>query len=182
MARLARGDLGMSIRYHAPVWDVVASRLPWTLLLMGTAIVVALTVGLLAGVSSGWRRGRAGDRRLLGLFIGLQNVPTFFLASVALFVFSVKLRWFPLAGARTAFSSSHGVRPVADVGRHLMLPASVLAVGLAAGYYLVMRASMVSELGSDYLLSGRIKGLRERRLKYRYAARNALLPVVASAA
>ncbi len=182
VAGLARGDLGLSVRYHAPVRDVVAARLPWTLLLMGTAIALALTVGLVAGVNSGWRRGGAGDRSMLGLFIGLNNVPAFFLASAALFGFSVRLRSFPVAGARTPFSSSGGIGQVADVARHLVLPASVLGLGLAAGYYLLMRASMVSELGSDYLLLGRIKGLGERTLKYRYAARNAVLPVVAAVA
>jgi len=182
LAGLARGDMGLSIRYRAPVRDVVAARLPWTLLLTGTAIVLALTVGLVAGVNSGWRRGGATDRSMLGLFIGLNNLPVFFLASVALFGFSVKLGWLPVAGARTPFSSSGGIRLVADVARHLVLPASVLGLGLAAGYYLLMRASMVTELGSDYLLLGRIKGLRERTLKYRYAARNAILPVVAAVA
>jgi len=175
---LLRGDLGQSIRYNAPVKGLVAERLPWTLLLVGTAMVIASAVGLFAGVQSAWRRGRRADRWLLGAFLAVRNFPVFFLGSLALFVFAVKLRWLPLAGASTPFSTLGPVARIGDVGRHLVLPASVLAVQFAAGHFLLMRAAMVSELGADYMLGGRVKGLRARRLKYAYAARNALLPVV----
>ncbi|MDP8932260.1 MAG: ABC transporter permease [Actinomycetota bacterium] len=179
LAHMARGDLGLSIRYNRPVAELVAQRLPWTLLLIVSAMTLAAAVGLLAGAQSAWRRGRPVDRGLLTFFLTVRNFPVFFLGSLALFVFAVKLRWLPLAGARTPFSGSYGLLPqLADVASHLVLPASVLAVQFAAGHFLIMRASMVSELGADYLLLGRAKGLRERRLKYGYAARNALLPVV----
>ncbi|MDP9070231.1 MAG: ABC transporter permease, partial [Actinomycetota bacterium] len=174
---LAQGDLGLSIRYRAPVGKLVRERLPWTLLLVGTAMAIATSAGLLAGIHSGWRRGRAVDRGMLSLFMGMRNFPVFFLGTLALFVFAVKLDWFPLSGASTPFSDSFGpLRRLADVAHHLVLPASVLAVQFTAGHYLTMRGSMVTQLGSDYLLLGRAKGLHERRLKYGYAARNALLP------
>ncbi len=176
---LARGDLGVSIRYNAPVSGLVRERLPRTLLLVGSALALATAVGLVAGVHSGWRRDRPLDRGLLSLFLALRNLPAFFLGSLALFVFSVKLGWFPLGGASTPFSESFPpLRRLADTAHHLALPASVMAAQFAAFQYLVMRASMVSELGSDYLALGRAKGLLERRLKYRHAARNAVLPVV----
>lgn len=176
---LAQGDLGTSIRYRRQVSEIVLDRLPWTLLLMGSSVFFATVIGLVAGVHSGWRRGRSLDRGLLALFAGLRNMPAYLLASLALVVFSVKLGWFPLGGAVTPFSGSHGLlQRLADIGHHLVLPASVMAVQFAAGQYLVMRSGVVSELGSDYLLLGRAKGLSEHILKYRYAARNALLPVV----
>ena len=174
---LVRGDLGTSIRYNAPVTEVLGGRLGWTLLLVATALALATAAGMLGGVHSGWRRGRAGDRRLLGLFLAFDGIPVFFLASVAAYVFAVKLGWFPLSGARTPFSQSYGpLRQVVDVGHHLVLPAGVMALQFVTLQYLVMRAAMVSELGSDHLLLGRVKGLDDRTLKYRYAARNALLP------
>ncbi len=179
---LARGELGMSIRYNVPVKELVGERLPWTLLLIFSAMAVAVLIGWLAGVNSAWRRGRAADRGLLAVFLGLHSFPVFFLGSLALFGFAVKLGWFPLAGTRTPFAvATSPLKAVADIAHHLVLPASVLALQFATSQYLDMRASMVGELGSDYLLAGRAKGLRERRLKYRYAARNALLPVVALA-
>ena len=182
LADLGRGQLGVSIRYNVPVKVLVGERLPWTLLLIISAMVPAVVFGWAAGVHSAWHRGRGADRRLLGLFLTVHSFPVFFLGSVALFVFSVKLGWLPISGTRTPFATYAGLEAVVDVARHLVLPATVLALQFATSQYLDMRASMVGELGSDYLLAGRAKGLRERRLKYRYAARNALPPVVAVAA
>jgi peptide/nickel transport system permease protein len=183
LGNLARGDLGLSIRHNAPVTGLLLARLPWTVLLVSSAMAVAALVGLVAGIHSGWRRASLADRGLLAGFMAASSIPPFFLGSVAVFVFAVKLGWFPLAGARTSFASTSGVlAQVVDVAHHLVLPASVLALTFLLTLYLVMRSTMVSELGSDYLLLGRAKGLRERRLKYHYAARNALLPVVSELA
>jgi peptide/nickel transport system permease protein len=178
LGRLARGDMGRSIATNAPVSDEIRRRLPWTLLLMGTSIVLATVVGVVAGVHAGWRRDRPLDRTLLAVLLAVREFPAFLLASILLFVFAVKLGWLPLFGAETAFSNAGIGGRVGDIAKHLLLPALVLTVGLTAGTYLVMRAGMVNELGADYLVLGRVKGLRERRLKYRYAARNALLPVL----
>jgi peptide/nickel transport system permease protein len=175
---MAHGNLGVSILYNRPVTAVVKRQLPWTALLIVTAMLIAAGTGILAGLHSGWRRDRPVDRVLLGLFLGFQNIPVFFVGSLALVFFAVKLGWFPLSGAYTQFADYSLVHRVLDIAHHLILPAIAIAVELAAYQYLVMRASMVSELGADYLLLGRAKGLRERRLKYRYAARNAMLPVV----
>lgn len=176
---LARGDLGTSIRLNVPVRTLLTERLPWTLLLGGSALLGATTLGVLTGISSGWRRGRSSDRGLLGLFVALDTVPLFFVSSAAAYVFAVRLGWFPLSGGRTPFSESWSLpRQAADVAHHLVLPAAVMALQFAAMQYQVMRAAMVSELGSDHLALGRMKGLSERLLKYRYAARNALLPTV----
>lgn len=183
LAGLARGDLGVSIRYHVPVGQLLRERLPWTLVLVSAALAVAVGVGWLAGIHSGWRRERRADRSLLTLFLGLHSFPVFFVGSVALFLFSVRLGWFPLAGARTPFLDDAGLlRRIADAAHHLVLPALVLAAAFVTSQYLTMRAAMVGELGSDHLLLGRAKGLTERRIKYRYAARSALLPGITLAA
>ncbi len=178
LGSLLQGDLGTSIRYHVPVAELVAARLPWTVLLGGTALVLAVLAGVLAGVHSGWRRGAPVDQGLLAVFIGIRNFPAFFLGSIALFVFAVQLGWFPLSGSRTRFADLGPLGELLDVAHHLVLPAAVIATQFAGGYYLLMRAGVVAELGSDHLLGGRAKGLAERLLKYRYAAQNALLPVV----
>lgn len=179
MSGLATGDLGTSIRYHTPVAEMIGRRIGWTLLLVGTAVALSTGLGMIAGIRSGWRRGERADRRLVALFLALDNLPAFFLASVLAYVFAVRLGWFPLYGARTPFSESYGpVRAIADVAHHLVLPVAVLTLQFVTFQYLVMRASMVGELGSDHLMLGRAKGLSEHVLKYRYAARNALLPSV----
>ncbi len=178
LGQLAQGDLGRSIATNTPVADEIARRLPWSLLLMGTSLALATTIGVVAGVHSGWRRGRSLDRTLLGVLLIVREFPSFLLATILLFVFSVQLDWLPLFGGETAFAELGLGARIVDIGEHLLLPVLVLTVGLTAGSYLVMRAGMVNELGADHLVLGRAKGLRERRLKYRYAARNALLPVV----
>ncbi|MDQ4069451.1 MAG: ABC transporter permease [Actinomycetota bacterium] len=176
---LARGDLGTSIRYNGPVTDLLQERLPWTLLLVSTSLSLAVAGGWAAGIHSGWRRSRPVDRGLLVLFLSVHSFPVFFVGSLVLFVFSVKLGWFPLAGARTPFLEDVSLPArVADIAHHLVLPAAVLALSFVTSQYLNMRASMVTQLGEDHLLLARAKGLPERRIKYRYAARNALLPVV----
>ena len=175
---LAQGDLGTSIRYGTPVAELIADRLGWTLLLVGTALTLAALAGLPAGVHSGWRRARMVDRSLLAAFIAVRNFPVYFLASLALAGLAAGLGWFPIAGARTPFAQLSPQGQIADVAWHLALPATVLAVQFAATHYLLMRAGMVGQLGADYLVLGRSKGLKERRLKYRHAARNALLTVV----
>jgi peptide/nickel transport system permease protein len=177
--RLAHGDLGRSIVSNQPVTHEIARRLGWTLLLIGGALVLSTLIGLVAGVHSGWRREGRVDRALMTALLALREFPPFLLASLLLFSVAIKLNWLPPFGSETPFSSSFGlVHRFTDIVRHALLPLLVLTVGLTVGSYLQMRAGMVNELGSDYLLLGRAKGLRERRLKYRYAARNALLPVV----
>ncbi len=162
---------------------MLAGKLPWTLLLVGTALLLGTAVGTLAGIQAGWRRGGGRDAGLTSLLVAVENVPAFFLASAVAYVFAVELGWFPLAGARTPFSESWGpLHQAVDVAHHLALPASVLALQFVTFQFLIMRASMVGELGADYLLLGRAKGLRERVLKYRYAARNAIVPAVSAAA
>ena len=181
LGRLVQADLGRSIVTNTEVTEELGRRLPWTLLLVVTSTVVAMTVGVIAGIHSGWRRDRPMDRVVMTGLISVWQFPPYLLGSLLLFLFAVKLGWFPLSGGQTPFSENFSLlERVLDIGRHLLLPLLVLTTQLTAWNYLVMRAGMVSELGSDYLLLGRAKGLLARRLKYRYAARNALLPVVSS--
>ena len=178
MAGLVRGDLGVSIVSNAPVADELVGRAGWSLLLVTAALLVSVVIGLPAGIHSGWKRGRSVDRGLLAFFLSVQNLPIFFVGLVVLVVFSAQLGIFPLGGAMTPFSEYTGFRHVIDIAHHLALPALLMGLDFATYEYLVMRSSMVSELGADYLVGGRAKGLREQRLKYRYAGRNALVPVV----
>lgn len=175
---LAQGDLGVSIVTNEAVTEELIPRLGWSTLLIVVSIAISIAIGLPTGVHSGWKRGKGVDRGLLGFFLSIQNLPVFFVGSLVLVVLSFKLGLFPLGGATTPFGGFTGIRHVLDIAHHLALPALLMGFEFATYEYLVMRSSMVSELGSDYLVSGRAKGLRERRLKYGYAGRNALLPVV----
>ncbi len=179
VADLFQGDLGRSIATNTAVSTEISRRLFWTLLLVGTSFALSTAIGVVAGIHSGWRRAGRADRALLAALLTVREIPSFLLGSLLLLVFAVRLDWLPLRGAETPFNDGAGlVERVSDIGQHLLLPASVLTIGLTAGTFLVMRAGMIGELGSDHLVLGRAKGLRARRLKYRYTARNALLPVV----
>ena len=175
---LVRGDLGTSIDTNIPVTDELSSRVGWSFLLMVTGMLVSIAIGLPAGIHSGWHRSKRADRNLLGLFLTLQNLPIYLVGAAAFTILVSKLGLFPLGNATTLNAGYTGFAYLLDVGRHLILPGLLLGLDFATYEFLVMRSSMVSELGSDYLQAGRAKGLKQRRLKYRYAARNALLPVV----
>ncbi len=178
VARLAHGDFGRSVVTNMPVRGEIGRGLPWSLLLIVGSVGLATTIGLLAGVHAGWRRDRPVDRSLMAGLLAVREFPPYLLGSLLLYVFAVKLGWFELSGAETPFTDYGIGRRILDIAWHATLPIVVLTAGLVAGAYLMMRAGMVRELGSDYLQLGRAKGLRPRRLKYHYAARNALLPVV----
>lgn len=180
--RLLHGDLGRSVVTNASVWREISRPLPWTLLLMGTSVIFSNLIGIAAGIRSGWRRDRPLDRAVMVTLVAIWQFPPYLLGPLLLFVLAVKVHWFPLAHAETPFSSYAFGHRLLDIGDHLVLPLFVLASTLVAWDYLLMRSGMVSELGADYLTLGRAKGVTERRLKYRYAARNAMLPMITNAA
>ena len=177
VGRLARGDLGFSIARKRPVVSLLRAHLPWTLLLMGVSIVVASLLSFVAGVAATWRRGRLSDRSLMTGMTVAQAVPEYALAAVLLIAFAVVLpTGLPLAGARTPFADHGTIAGVLDVAWHLVLPASALTLSLLGTKFLLVRNTMISALGADYMVLARAKGLPDRLLKYRHAGRNALLP------
>ena len=179
LSNLARGDLGRSISFGLPVAELIAAHLPWTLLLMGTAIVLSNALSLLLGTHSAWHRGSAADRGLLAACTLLNTLPVFFFGALLLMFFAVRLDWLPVGGGRTPFASfDTGWEELGDLLAHLALPLAALTLGLAGRNYLLARNSMVGVLGQEFMLVARGKGLPVRAQKYRHGMRNALLPVV----
>lgn len=179
LASLARGDLGWSISRNAPVSVLVAAHLPWTLLLMGSALALASAFSFLVGVSSAWHRGKRRDRAVILTMEATRAVPEYALGSLLLIAFAVLIPVFPLAGARTPFATyASPFAAVTDVARHLVLPLAALTLSLLGSKFLLVRNTVISSLGADYMVAARAKGLPERVLKYHHAGRNALLPFV----
>ncbi len=177
---IVTGDLGQSIRLNLPVAQLIAGRLPWTLLLTGTALLLSSAIGLIAAVESAWRRGSWADRLLAAGCLVVSNVPIYFLGTGLLIIFAARLHWFPLAGGRTPFARYDSfLAAMRDIGRHLVLPALTLTLSLLGAKFLLVRNSVVSILGEDFMLVARAKGLPEGWLKWSHALRNALLPFVA---
>lgn len=177
LSGLAHGNLGWSISQNTPVDTLIVARLPWTLLLMGSALVLSSTISFLAGVSAAWRRGGTVDRALIVSLSAARAIPEYALASLLLVCFAVLIPAFPQAGAQTPFARYPSMlAAVADVLRHLVLPLLALTLGLAANKFLIVRNTAISTLGQDYMLLARAKGLPVRLLKYRHSGRNVLLP------
>lgn len=178
LGSLARGDLGWSVVNQRPVSELILERLPATLLLMGVSQLLALMLGLVAGFSAAYKAGRPVDWGLGVLAVITYSMPPFWLALVFILVFSLRLEWFPTMGMSSLGSDFTGWARVADVGRHLFLPAVALGTSYAALYMKVFRTSLVSVFGQPFVTTARAKGLRWSGVYLKHAARNAALPVV----
>jgi peptide/nickel transport system permease protein len=172
-----RGDWGTSFQLGQPVAAAIAERLPWTLLLVGTSLLVSTLFGVVAGALAAWRRGGRFDAASLTGAILVDAMPTFWIGMLLIAVFAVRLGWFPTFGATTPAGPQQGAAWLLDVLRHLVLPATTLTLASLSGTYLVMRSAMQDVLGEDYVRSARAKGVPERRVLMGHAVRNALLPV-----
>lgn len=172
---LAQGDLLLSVRYGRPVLDVLAERLGWTILLVGSAVLLATLIGTFLGFRSAWRRGSAGDTGVLSGVMLLDALPSFFLGMLLLLVFSVELGWLPTFGAQPT-TAAGGVALLVEVAKRLVLPLVTLTLASIGPIYLIARSALLSELREDYVLMAEAKGLPARAVR-RHAQRNALLPV-----
>ena len=175
---LFRGDLGISTSNgFEPVTTVIRSALPWTLGLVGVATVFSFVLGTAIGVLVGWRRSRWLDN-LLPAATFFQAAPYFFLAFLALDLFSTKLGWFPSGGGRGILDfPALNLTYIGDVLDHAALPALTIVVASAAGWIVGMRNMMITTMDEDFVLIAAAKGLPPRRVVW-YAARNAVLPSV----
>lgn len=180
LSHVLRGDLGVSVAYFpAPVSEVIATGLVWTVFLAGTAVVVSFAIGTLLGIVSAWRRRGWLDSWLPSTLVFLGAFPYFWLAMVALYVLGFALGWFPLGHAYgDDLTPGFTFEFAADVFRHAALPVGTVVIATLGGWLLSMRNSMIAVLGSDFVNLARAKGLAPSRVVLRYAARNALLPSV----
>jgi peptide/nickel transport system permease protein len=165
LSGLVQGDMGRSYLQKTEVAELIASRLPATLLLMVAAILCELLLGVTMGVVAALTRGRLADQALMiGSFLAV-SAPQFVVSLLLLYVFAVRLGWFPIGGYGTF--------------AHLVLPALTLGL-LGSGWYSrMMRSSMIDVLRADYIRTARAKGLGRSRVVLRHALPNAILPVIA---
>ena len=176
---LLEGDLGVSfVQGRRPVSDLIAERLPATLLLTGTALVLSSTGGILFGSLAARRPFGPFDLGVSTSALVGYSLPSFWLAQLVLLFLAFRLRLFPIQGMTDARADHSGLDHVADVARHLVLPALVLATTELALVTRVTRTGLLQELGKDYVRTARAMGVGERRVVTRHALPNALLPVV----
>jgi peptide/nickel transport system permease protein len=181
MRNLALGEFGLSFRQRQPVLGLVLAVLPNTLLLTLSALVVAYVFGALFGSYLAWRRGSLFETVSVPLVLATRATPEFWLGMIVLAVFAFGLNWFPSGGANVAgarYGSEWERIFSLDYLRHLVLPVLTLAIYLQGLPVLLMRSNMLEIMREEFITMARMKGLSERRIMLRHAARNALLPLV----
>jgi peptide/nickel transport system permease protein len=176
--RLAHFNFGVSTsNYPAKVSDVIGRTLPYSIFLVGVAFLIAFVLGTTAGMIAAWRRGGAFDNIVVPTLLSLSAFPAFFTALLGVYFLGLKLGWFPI---QHAYDS--GLVPgfdwafVSSAVRHSELPILVIVAAFTGGWVLNMRTVMINTISEDYVAMAHAKGLRDRRVMTRYAARNAILP------
>jgi peptide/nickel transport system permease protein len=170
----AQGNLGYRSKTFEPVTDAILTRMGPTLLLMGTAMVIGITVGITLGVLSALKQYSFLDTLLtIFAFLGL-SLPVYLAGLLALYIFTLRIDWFPTGGFTTPGTDSG----ILDRLHHLVLPASIIAINYIASTMRYTRSAMLEVLGQDYVRTARAKGLSEKIVVGLHALRNALLPVV----
>jgi peptide/nickel transport system permease protein len=167
-----RGDLGISLRTQQPVLELIGQKLPVTIQLATMALIIAIVIGVPAGVLSAYKKGTWIDWVANIVALSGLSVPNFWLGIMMILLISVQLGWLPASGYQP-FSDD----PLGSI-RTMLMPAFVLGTGIAATLMRHTRSAMLSVLSSDYIRTARAKGLAERVVLVKHALRNALVPIV----
>lgn len=178
MGRVLRFDLGYSFFYQMPVTDLILQRLPATLLLVFTAQILAMTIGVVLGVISARKPNGILSHFVTFFALFGYSAPVFWTGILLLIGFSLKIQWFPVAGMRDVTIIGGFWVHFWDVVRHLVLPVVALSSIFIALYSRLSRATMMETLGSDYVRTAKAKGLSTRSVVYKHALKNALSPVI----
>jgi peptide/nickel transport system permease protein len=171
-------DLGYSFRHGMPVLQLILDRLWPTLLLMGTTLVLSVSVGVLLGLLAATRVHSWRDNLISILAIIAYATPLFWIGLMLIVLFSINLGWFPASGMETVAAFYEGWDRAVDIAWHLVLPALTLSCFYLALYTRLMRATVLEQQGMDYVTTAEAKGLTERQITFRHIQRNAILPVV----
>ena len=172
--QLLQGNLGYSMKSYEPVSAMIGSHIGPTLLLMGASLILSLLIAVPAGIYSAVKQYSKGDYAVVtASFIG-SSIPSFFLALILIYIFTVKLGILPSSGMNTLGTDGG----VPDTVRHMVMPVIVLAVSLAGSNIRYIRSSFLEILQQDYLRTAKAKGIGYKRVIWKHAMRNALLPIV----
>lgn len=174
LKQLLHGNLGYSIKSYESVSAMIFSNLGPTLLLMGVSMLVSLLLSVPAGIYSAVKQYSKGDDAVVtASFLG-SSIPGFFLSLLLIYIFTVKLGWLPSSGM-TTLGTEGGFW---DVAAHMIMPVLVLAFGMAGNNIRYIRSSMLEILQQDYLRTAKAKGIGSKKVIYKHALRNALVPIV----
>lgn len=169
---ICRGDFGTSLNYNEPVFGLIMSRIPKTLMVTFTGLVIALVFGVILGTAAALRQNSVIDHICTVFSLLGSSLPVFWIAIMSIFLFSVRLGWLPVMGMG---SMENGI---GDVVAHLLLPCLCLALSPMATFTRTTRSSMLDTINNDYIRALRARGLREKRIIWKHAFKNALPPII----
>lgn len=177
---LFQGDLGISFMQKRPVIEIIMDKLPWTLLLMVITQTITMLIGIPLGIYSGYKRGTHLDQGINALAIFGISIFVPWLGFTLLYFFGYRLALLPVGGAYTP-GVEGGLQYFLDVGKHLILPVITLMLLYLANYVLYTRGSVIDVLSEDYIRTARSKGMKEKKVLWKHASRNAMIPTVTAA-
>jgi peptide/nickel transport system permease protein len=182
VGKLLQGDLGNSMRSGSPkVVDLIAERIPWTLVLSVSTMVIGLVCGLLFGAFAAWKRGRWPDLLLLNASTFTTALPSFFIALLLTYFLGFELEWLPAyTDSNMIASFDWSWDAIMNVAYNAALPVMSTAFGSIVGYAQTTRNSVISVSNEDFILTARSKGISNGTVLYKHTLRNALLPIVTS--
>ena len=181
VANLLKGELGISfVQIGRPVISIILGRkMINTIILMGSSMFIAFTLGIVLGVFAAWRRGTKLDISFIVISLATYSMPVFWFGMLLLLFFSYYINIFPIAGTITpGIAHPNFLAYAKDYLHHLMAPMITLGVSFFGGYFLFMRDTILDVFTEDYMLTARAKGLSNRKVLFKHAMRNALLPMV----
>jgi peptide/nickel transport system permease protein len=181
VANLLKGELGISfVQIGRPVISIILGRkMINTIILMGSSMFIAFTLGIIIGVFAAWRRGTKLDISFIVVSLATYSMPVFWFGMLLLLFFSYYINIFPIAGTITpGVVHPNFLAYAKDYLHHLMAPMITLGVSFFGGYFLFMRDTILDVFTEDYMLTARAKGLSNRKVLFKHAMRNALLPMV----
>jgi peptide/nickel transport system permease protein len=183
LRNIVTAQFGTSITYQRPVADILAERITNTVVLLFAATILVVVLGVLLGVVAAARRGSRLDNGTVVSSLVFWSLPTFWTGLLLIFVFGVYLHVLPVSGTSVPGATYDSLlAQLVDLGRHLVLPTITLALVDIGQFVLITRSSLVDVLTEDYILTAKAKGLSRRAVVWRHGVRNALLPVVTTAA
>jgi peptide/nickel transport system permease protein len=183
LGNLVHGNLGVSFDYYpATVGSILAQSVPWTLGLLGIGLLISAGLGTLLGIIAAWWRGSFVDRYVPPVLVFIQSIPAFWVGLMLIYFIGLRLQWFPVFGAIGIDTDPNNkdLTYYLDVLSHAVLPETALVLVTIGGWMVGMRNAMLNTLAEDHVVMAEAKGLFQRRIMLTYAARNAILPQVAS--
>ncbi|OEF99743.1 peptide permease [Vulcanibacillus modesticaldus] len=178
LKNVLQGNFGVSMRFGFPVSDLLAERIPNTLFLAITSLIITLIVSIPIGIISARRPYSLIDYSATTFgFLGLAT-PNFYAGLIAIYLFSIQFGWLPAQGTITAGADYTGLALFWDKFKHVIMPASTLGLAQTAGYMRYMRSEMMEVMGKDFIRTARSKGMPERVILYKHTLRNALIPII----